>query len=347
MSSELSGIMKSVEATYNDRVKVGQILAGSIRRSWRRRSCSPRASLDSARVKLLQVQATVTEAVHHLARLRAGARAERQQAALADGSGRGGGGTGAGGCRRSQRPARPSRRPRPHWTPTRRILAKAVIRSPINGVVLTRSVEPGQTVAASLQAPVLFTLAEDLTQMELHVYVDEADVGKVKEGQAATFTVDAYPDRTFHARIAQVRFGSKTVSGVVTYETVLELDNADLSLRPGMTATADITVQNVRELCLLVPERRAALRAPGRGREESSRRRASGAALPGPAARAAEAAAEASGDKKAAAGVDAEGWTTHGHSGHCGRDGRDLTEITGGDVKPGMELVLTRQWETR
>ena len=131
-------------------------------------------------------------------------------------------------------------------------LYKSVIRSPINGVVLTRNIEPGQTVAASLQAPVLFTLAEDLAQMELHVNVDEADVGKVREGQKAVFNVSAYPNRNFEARITQARFASTTTSGVVTYETVLKVNNSDLSLRPGMTATADITVKKVDD-AILVP----------------------------------------------------------------------------------------------
>ena len=98
----------------------------------------------------------------------------------------------------------------------------------------------------------MFTLAEDLTQMELQVDVDEADVGQVREGQEATFTVDAYPDRTFPARITQVRYGSQTVEGVVTYKTVLKVDNTSLALRPGMTATAVITV-NKRDNVVLVP----------------------------------------------------------------------------------------------
>jgi HlyD family secretion protein len=136
-------------------------------------------------------------------------------------------------------------------------LSKTVICSPINGIVLTRNVEPGQTVAAAFQAPVLFTLAEDLTKMELHVDVDEADIGQVREGQEAVFSVDAYPNRTFEALIIQTRYGSQTVDGVVTYETVLKVDNSDLSLRPGMTATADITVKKV-ENAILVPS--AALR---------------------------------------------------------------------------------------
>jgi len=136
-------------------------------------------------------------------------------------------------------------------------LAKAVIRSPINGTVLARKVEPGQTVAATFQAPVLFTLAEDLTKMELHVDVDEADVGRVAAGQNATFAVDAYPGEEFPSTVTEVRNAAKTVSGVVTYETVLSVDNSQLLLRPGMTGTANITVKAV-ENALLVPN--AALR---------------------------------------------------------------------------------------
>jgi HlyD family secretion protein len=121
-------------------------------------------------------------------------------------------------------------------------LEKTCICSPIKGVVLTRNVDPGQVVAASLQAPVLFTIAEDLSKMEVQVDVDEADVGQVKEGQPAVFTVDAYPNRNFQAHIQQVRYGSEVVQGVVTYKAVLATDNSELLLRPGMTATAEITV---------------------------------------------------------------------------------------------------------
>jgi HlyD family secretion protein len=131
-------------------------------------------------------------------------------------------------------------------------LSKAVIRSPINGVVLKRQVEPGQTVAASLQTPVLFTIAENLAQMEVQVDVDEADVAQVKVGQQASFTVDGYPGRTFSALVKQVRYGPETVQGVVTYKTLLSVDNSDLALRPGMTATANITVQRVANV-MLVP----------------------------------------------------------------------------------------------
>ncbi|MDM9628070.1 efflux RND transporter periplasmic adaptor subunit [Rhizobium sp. S152] len=148
-------------------------------------------------------------------------------------------------------------------------LAKAKIVSPVDGVILTRSVDPGATVAASLSAPVLFVIAGDLKQMELQVDVDEADVGQIAVGQKATFTVDAYPDRTFPAEIRQIRFASETTNNVVTYKAILSVNNADLLLRPGMTATADVTVEAVKDT-LMIPN--AALRyappaaeAPRRG----------------------------------------------------------------------------------
>ncbi len=119
-------------------------------------------------------------------------------------------------------------------------------------MVLTRAVDPGNAVAASLQAVTLFTVAEDLTRLRLWVYVDEADVGSVKVGQDATFTVSAYLTRSFPARITRVGFGSTITDNVVTYLTYLDVDNADLSLRPGMTATATIVAAH-RQDVLLVP----------------------------------------------------------------------------------------------
>jgi HlyD family secretion protein len=136
-------------------------------------------------------------------------------------------------------------------------LGKATLRSPINGVVLTRKVEPGQTVAASFQVAVLFKIAEDLTKMELKVSIDEADVGHVKEGQGATFSVDAWPDRKYTAVVTRVGYGSEEKDGVISYPAVLQVRNDDLSLRPGMTGTADITTLT-HENALLVPA--AALR---------------------------------------------------------------------------------------
>jgi len=130
-------------------------------------------------------------------------------------------------------------------------LAKTVVYSPTNGIVLDRDIDEGQTVAASLEAPVLFTVAEDLRKMELQVDIDEADVGQVAEGQKGVFTVDAYPEESFNTTITQVRYGAETNDGVVTYTAVLDVQNPDLLLRPGMTATADITVKDVADHLLL------------------------------------------------------------------------------------------------
>jgi HlyD family secretion protein len=131
-------------------------------------------------------------------------------------------------------------------------LSKASIRAPSDGVILTRSVDPGNAVAASLQAVTLFTIAEDLKQLRLQVNVDEADVGAVAVGQKATFTVSAYPGRNYPATVTRVAYGSTTTDNVVTYVTYLDVDNSDLSLRPGMTATATIVATSHSDV-LLVP----------------------------------------------------------------------------------------------
>jgi len=219
-------------------------------------------------------------------------------------------------------------------------LSKAVILSPINGIVLVRNVEPGQTVAASFQAPVLFTLAEDLTHMELHVDIDEADVGQVAEGQEAVFSVDAHPERTFPAQVTQVRYGSQTVNGVVTYKTVLNVDNTDLSLRPGMTATADITVKKV-ENAVLVPNTALRFLPPIKEKESPSD---GGGLINKLLPRRHRSPSKLRKDTTVETRVQ-DVWTL--------RDGKLLaiavrigatdgrmTEVTSGDIEPGMPLVI-------
>ena len=135
-------------------------------------------------------------------------------------------------------------------------LERTSVYSPIDGIVLNRNVDPGQTVAASFQTPVLFTIAKDLRKMELQVSIDEADIAKVRAGQQAAFTVDAYPDAVFRGMIRMVRVNSQIEEGVVTYIAVLDVENHDLLLRPGMSADAEITVERFSD-ALIVP--RAAL----------------------------------------------------------------------------------------
>jgi HlyD family secretion protein len=279
VGSELSGIIKSVKVDYNDRVKIGQVLARLDTSKLEAQLTQFRASLESAKAKVLQAQATVAETqakltqfqkVTKLSNGKVPSQSEMDTAEAAFERARADEASAKAAVSQAEAAVQAIETD----------LYKSVIRSPINGVVLTRDIEPGQTVAASFQAPVLFTLAEDLTKMELHVDVDEADIGKVKEGQKSTFTVSAYPNRTFEARITQARYASTTTSGVVTYETVLKVDNTDLSLRPGMTATADIIVNKV-ENAILVPS--AALRfSPPVQQEEKSSTGLVGSLLPRP-----------------------------------------------------------------
>ncbi len=256
VGSELSGIVKSVEVDYNDQVKVGQVLARLDTSKLSAQILQSQAALDSARANVLQTKATIKETRAGLKRLQEAGKLSKNKAVSQSDLD-----TAEAAFARAEANSAAAKAAVSQAEATLQLnqtdLAKTEIKSPINGIVLIRSVEPGQTVAASLQAPVLFTLAEDLSKMELDVDVDEADVGQVKAGQPAVFTVDAYPDRTYPASITQVRYGAKTTNGVVTYETILKVDNSDLSLRPGMTATADITV-NKAENVLVIPN--AALR---------------------------------------------------------------------------------------
>jgi len=251
VGSELSGIVEQVLVDVNDRVKKGQVLARLDTAKLQDAVVRSEANLAAAEAQVRQAAATVAEARSNLARLKhvaelSGgkvpakseldtAEAALQRAVAAQAS--------ADAGVAQNRAALKSDRTN---------LAKASILSPIDGVVLARKVEPGQTVAASLSAPVLFKLAEDLAKMELQVKVDEADVGQVKEGLEASFTVDAWPGRKYAARITRVSYGSITTDQVVSYETTLKVDNRDLSLRPGMTATAEIVTAAVKD-ALLIP----------------------------------------------------------------------------------------------
>jgi HlyD family secretion protein len=151
----------------------------------------------------------------------------------------------------------------------------ATIRSPVNGIVIARNVDVGQTVAASLQAPTLFTIAQDLKEMEVHTNVDEADIGRVKLGQSANFTVDSYPGEPFTAKVSQVRNAPTTVQNVVTYDVVLEVKNPDLKLKPGMTANVSIIIEE-KENILKVPNGALRFKPPrkeGTSLPESKRQR--------------------------------------------------------------------------
>lgn len=265
ISSELSGTVRKVLVDYNSEVTVGQMLAELDTDKLRATVESSRAKLSAAKAKVTEAQATIEEMRANYARKQS--LVEKKVTSVYE---------------LDTAKAAHDRAVAAHASALAEVhvaeaelklnetnLAKASIYSPIKGVVLSRDIDPGQTVASSFQAPVLFTIAEDLTQMELQVDIDEADVGKTRVGQDATFNVDAYPDRKFPARIRDIRFASETVQGVVTYKGLLTVDNSELLLRPGMTATAEIVVQQVKD-ALLVPNAGLRFSPPSEEQGQSS-----------------------------------------------------------------------------
>ncbi|MEZ5664218.1 MAG: efflux RND transporter periplasmic adaptor subunit [Burkholderiaceae bacterium] len=245
IGSELSGTVKRVLVDVNDQVKAGQVLVELDTSKLGDQVTQARAGLASAQAQQVQAAATVSEAKSTLARYEEVARLSggKVPSATELDSAR----AAVDRAQASEAAARAAvDQARAALATNETNLSKASIRSPINGVVLSRSVDPGNAVAASLQAVTLFTVAEDLTQLKLDVAVDEADVGNVKVGQRATFTVSAFPARRYPAAINRVAFGSTTTDNVVTYTTTLDVDNQDLSLRPGMTAAATIVAREAR-----------------------------------------------------------------------------------------------------
>lgn len=280
VGSQISGLVTQVNVDNNDRVRIGQVLAkidtatlqDSINRS--------AAALAAAEANVGTAEATARQADANLRRLQDVYRLSggKVPSATELDTGRAEAARGQAGVRSAQAAVAQARA---QLSSDRTQYDRAFVKSPVNGVVLSRQIEPGQTVAASLNAPVLFTIAEDLSRMRLEVKVDEADVGQVAAGQRATFSVDAFPGRTFPARIERVDVGanSGTTGGtgttttaasstgtVVAYTARLTVANPDFTLRPGMTATADIVTTERRNV-LLVPN--AALRfTPAAGGEK-------------------------------------------------------------------------------
>lgn len=256
IGSELSGTVRNVRVDVNDQVKKDQVLVELDTAKLSAQVARSSASLASAQARLAQTQATTREARANLGRLEEVARLSGGKVPSASELD-----AGRAALERAvadEKAASASvQDARAALSTDQTNLSKASIVSPIDGVVLTRAVDPGNAVAASLQAVTLFTVAEDLKRLKLEVSVDEADVGTVQPDQKATFTVSAYPARTYPARVTRVAYGSTKTDNVVTYVATLEVSNEDLSLRPGMTAAATIT-STERQDVLLVPN--AALR---------------------------------------------------------------------------------------
>ncbi|MEX1367626.1 MAG: efflux RND transporter periplasmic adaptor subunit [Nannocystaceae bacterium] len=261
VGAQVSGRLASVEVDFNDQVQRGQVLARFDTESLDAQAAQTSASVKAAQATLEQARADRTRAQRMLERSRtlhdkgidSNETLENLQSAKAV----------ADAAVRSAAAQLELQQANAQVAETN--LGYAEVRSPIDGVVISRNVDAGQTVAAAFQTPVLFVIAEDLVAMKVVASIDEADMGEVKPGQAATFTVDAYPDRTFEAVVTELRSAAKVVQNVVTYEAVLEVDNPQRELRPGMTASVKVRTAEA-DGALHVPN--AALRFTPPGREQ-------------------------------------------------------------------------------
>lgn len=248
ISSELSGVMRSVFVDENQQVKAGQVLGELDTTRTQAQVERAQASVQAAEAQVSDAQTTAAEAQR--AFQRSTSLSERGQVspqALE---------TATATRDRAESSVKIAQANLSVAQADLKLqqadLEKSRIYAPIDGIVLTRSVDPGQTVASSMQAPVLFVVAEDLKRMELKAAIDEADIGSIAIGQNANFTVDAFPDRNFSASIRDISYASATTEGVVTYEARLNVDNQDMQLRPGMTATAAIVTREASDV-LMVP----------------------------------------------------------------------------------------------
>ncbi|WP_426264067.1 efflux RND transporter periplasmic adaptor subunit [Sphingomonas sp. PWP1-2] len=351
VGSELSGLVTKVVVDVNDRVTKGQPLALVDPSRFQDTVNQSQAALDAAVATVAQNQATLSQSNATLARFqevsrlsggRVPAKTEMDQA-VADRN------RAIANVRAAQANVASARAT---LSSNATQLVKTVIRSPVNGVVLARQIEPGQTVAASFSTPTLFVIAEDLSRMKLQVAIDEADVGSVKEGQSAVFTVDAFPGKTFPAAITRVDLGSNlsaqastttttttTTGQVVSYSATLSVGNANLQLRPGMTATADITT-TAKTNVLLVPN--AALRFKPTDTGASANKGIAGALIPGRPRRGGAGTGKGETVKRGGSQTvyiaDAQG-TPQPVQITTGESNGAMTEVIGGNLKPGDKVI--------
>lgn len=253
VGTQVSGQVEAVLVDFNQTVKKGQSIARIDPSSVQARLTQANASLASSQASLAQARASLKQAEadyqrkSDLVKRQLIARSDYDLAVAALDQAKAQLGSAQANIRQQQAQVETARLDLGHTD----------ILSPVDGVILSRAVEPGQTVAASFQTPVLFQIAEDLAQMQIVLAVDEADIGQVKVGQKASFTVDAFPDRKFEGEVKQVRLAATNTSNVITYPVVVSVDNSDMSLLPGMTVNAEIEVSR-RDGVLRAPN--AALR---------------------------------------------------------------------------------------
>ncbi|TPG13490.1 efflux RND transporter periplasmic adaptor subunit [Sphingomonas koreensis] len=363
VGSQLSGLVTQVVVDVNDHVTAGQALAlidpeqiDDQIRAAQAQLAAGQASVAQAQATLEQTQATLAryQEVSKLSGGRVPAKTE-METAVADRD------RAVAGLKVAQANVGAAQATLAQNQTQRN---RAIIRSPVNGVVLARQVDPGQTVAASFNTPTLFVIAQDLSKMKLEVSVDEADVGQIKAGQKASFTVDAFPGKTFPAQITRVDVGSNltvqdatassssstgstasTTGQVVSYAADLSVDNPTLELRPGMTATADIVTMQ-QDNVLLVPN--AALRFVPEDTSDVPAASGSGGITGALVPRRGRRGAGAASGVDATAIVNGSQQTVYvlDETGKpkpvkvtTGASNGTLTAITGGDLKPGMKVI--------
>ena len=248
VGAQVSGIVWKLHADYNSTVKAGQLLVELDPALFRNAVALATAQLAAARATLAGTQATalgarsVRDRTFDLERKSVVGRADLDASEAALGQ--------ATGVMRSS--TAQIAQARAQLDRARLDLQHSIIRSPVDGTVISRNIDVGQAVAATLTAPTLFTIAQDLHHMQVHAAVDEADIGQVRKGQSATFTVDAFRKQTFAASVQEVRNAPQTAQNVVTYDVVLDVDNPEEKLRPGMTANVVILIVHKTQV-LAVP----------------------------------------------------------------------------------------------
>ena len=323
VGTQVSGIVKALRADFNDFVKAGQVLLELDPDLLQSQVRQTEAGLANARAALELAHANETRAKtlfaqEYISRQEMETAAQAVKAAQAQVD------------QTSEQLAK-----------DRTNLAYAVIRSPVSGVVVSRAVDLGQTVAASFQTPTLFQIAQDLRKMQIFSNFAEADVGKIKVGQPVKFSVDAFPDRSFAASVRQIRLNATTLQNVVTYNVVVAVDNPDLSLLPGMTAYVSVIIDR-REDALLVPNAALRFRPEGTADRAAKRGADDGKAGGGEKAGRVRSAEGRPAANRRTVQVLAKGQSegplrpvqvTLGIS-----DGR-FTEVTGGELKAGEEVV--------
>ena len=257
VGSQVSGRIAELNADFGQRVKRGQVIARLDERLFAAQAEQGRANREAADGDLEKARAQAEEADRKLKRTRTLAEQNLVAHAELDSAE-----TAAKAARASVAAATGNRSQAAATYHQAKVnLGYTTIVSPINGIVISRNVDVGQTVAASLQAPTLFTIAEDLSKMQVHAAVSEADVGRLAPGMAATFVVDAYPDRKFKGVIRQIRDAPQTLQNVVTYDAVVDVDNGDARLKPGMTANVTF-VYAERKSVLRIPSAALRFRPP-------------------------------------------------------------------------------------